>query len=258
MKNNLVIVLMLFFSMPIISMQREVSAAPQSPTLMGIPNDIRVLIIKDLTTSKSIAEAIDALQNLSKVNHKFNKLLNDPNINDSLIKLLSERWPEFRNKTVTEIMMAVRLRSPGSLLWLKNKIKANPEIEETLTNIFVYIIGKPGFPLGYDFISNFTEEIPYKEMKERLAFLIAAGFDPNQLPRFILLTRLHNQDFIRFLIKAGFDINSISKYGTTLLDNAKTSGKIATGGPETYQEVQFLRSLGAKTAAELKAEKQNK
>lgn len=117
---------------------------PESSYLDPLVKELKGLIIQHLIKAKTLDEAVKDIRSLRRVNKKFYKLINDPQLAEWIIRELAKRYSSSilvipkdpraqRNFEIKEnarlIVAAAALNTTGSIQWLQNYLKDTENME---------------------------------------------------------------------------------------------------------------------------------
>lgn len=173
--------------------------------LEDLPDEIQAHITRFLTQAKNLKDAATNIRNFSKVNKRFNALINDSVVTGTLINLLAQQF-----KLVDPISAALALDTPGATQWLKDKrqwLKKNKSFAEGLW--FEAINAKDIRLAGYIF-----EVFP----------LIINELSPKGNTALINAVYANDKNMVQFLVNNGADVNVKNNAEQTALEIAREQG----------------------------------
>jgi ankyrin repeat protein len=175
----------------------------QLSPFVNLASELKAYIISFLESAKNAEEAIKNSKYLAATSQELYNLINDPQILNSLILGISDRFGK------SPIHVALLFNSPSATTWLKDYLGQHPQTPELL-NKYLLRAAKSG---------NNTI----------LEFFLNSGADVNTIDNFGKIS-LHwgankgNKEIVKLLLNAGANVNKESDLGDTPLHEAALSG----------------------------------
>jgi hypothetical protein len=170
-------------------------AAPEG--FDSLPGDVRRIIVQEvIALSPSLEKAAEDLRSLSQLK-SFNKVVNDDTFTQQLIKKLAAKFYK------SEFSVALELGTASATKWLRNLIQKN--------NAEIVRIARSALKNAIE--SNTQVD----DNEKKIAFLLAAGIDPNYRETTLEDTFLteavkkNKPNIVRILLKAGANPNEIAQ-----------------------------------------------
>lgn len=215
--------LLIIFSLTSAVLALKGMEAPGTP-ILNLPSELQIETLKSIIgTSHSPQEAIKSILTLATTNKSFYKLINRPDVTDSLINELVKKFS--LQGIENELNAALSLRTSGSILWIQERLKKDEtrlakEFTHTLHEAFLKALAKKDKNRAQWMLDKKLIDInaPYEKGDAPVRPSI------NSTPLLIKSVRL-GKDAVEFLLNRGAHINASNNHKWTALMEAVRANK---------------------------------